>query len=251
MSDSLSVLPSITQLISIGLFLYTAYWAFTIRRVLAVPLFRKQALWVGIVGTYFAATFSYAGLGGVYSTTNPLTNFIGSFLFFLGFIMIFAWVDVTVRIARKTDPLRRDTFRWRRIRTIIWAILVIVPTSVFALALPLLASNQSPSGIELLPALLTIIAIMLSAGPALLLSGSRSKDSTLRRHLKWFGLFVLSLFAAVVGGFSLYLIHAVVIPIVGFVVGYTPFIFAAYCLYRGARSLVPIGHLQLADPPSQ
>src|SRR6266571_3609301 len=93
--------------------------------------------------------------------------------------------------------------------------------------------------------------LMLFAGPALLLSGSRSKDSTLRRHLKWFGLFVLSLFAAVVGGFSLYLIHAVVIPIVGFVVGYTPFIFAAYCLYRGARSLVPIGHLQLADPPSQ
>lgn len=59
--------------------------------------------------------------------------------------------------------------------------------------------------------------------------------------------FVLSLLAAVVGGFSLYLMHAHVIPIVGFIVGYTPFIFAAYCFYRGARSLVLIGHLPLSD----
>lgn len=247
MSDSLSLLPVITQTVSVALFLYTAYWAFAIRRVLAVPLFRRQALWVGIVGTYFAAAFSYAGIGGVYNTTNAVTNFIGSLLFFLGFIIVFAWVDVTVRIARKTDPLRRDTFRWRRVRTVVWAMLVIVPSSVFLLSLPLLASNQSPSGILLLPALVTIVAIMLTTGPALLLSGSRSKDSTLRRHLKWFGLFVLSLFTAVVGGFSLYLIHAQVIPIVGFIVGYTPFILAAYCLYRGARSLIPIGHLPLAD----
>lgn len=121
--------------------------------------------------------------------------------------------------------------------------LVIVPSSVFGLSLPLLASNQSPFGILLLPALVTIVAIMLATGPALLLSGSRFKDSTPRTHLKWFGLFVLSLFTAVVGGFSLYLGHAQVVPIVGFIVGYTPFIFAAYCLYRGARSLAPIAHL--------
>ncbi|HVH15936.1 MAG TPA: hypothetical protein VNA15_09495 [Candidatus Angelobacter sp.] len=142
---------------------------------------------MGIVGTYFAATFSYAVIGGVYNTTNAVANFIGSLSFFLGLIVIFAWVDLTVRIARKTDPLRRDTFRWKRVRTIVWAMLVIVPSSVFGLSLPLLASNQSPSGILLLPALVTIVAIMLTTGPAPLLSGSRSKDSTLRTHPKWFG----------------------------------------------------------------
>lgn len=251
MSDSFSVIPPITQLIAIGLFLYTAYWAFTIRRVLAIHLFRRQALWVGVVGVYLAVAFSFSAIWGIYNSTSALLNLIGSFVFFLGFIMIFAWVDVTVRIARKSDPQRRDTLHWRSVRTIIWAILLIVPISVFILALQLLALNQSPSGIELLPALLTIVAIMLSSGPALLLSGSRSKDTTFRTHLKWFGLFVLSLFAAVTAGFSLHLLQANVAPFSGFIIGYAPFVVAAYCLYRGARSLVPIGHLRLADIPSQ
>jgi hypothetical protein len=247
MPDSLALLPPITQIIAIGLFLYTAYWAFTIRRVIAPPLLRKQALWVGIVGAYFAGTFSYSGLFGVYNTTNALVNFLGSFLFFLGFIMIFAWVDATVRVARKSDPRLRDTLHWKRLRAFIWAGLIVVPITVFGLAVPLLATNQSPGGLELLPALLTIVAIMLSSGPALLLSGSRSKDATLRKHLKWFGLFVFLLFAAVITGFSLYLVRAQVIPIAGFVVGYAPFVAAAYCLYRSARSLVPIGHLPVSD----
>src|SRR4029077_18012675 len=115
MSDNLAILPAITELVTVALFLYTAYWAFTIRRVIPLPLFRRQALWVGIVGAYFAGVFSFSDIYGVYNTTSAVINFIGSFLFFIGFIVIVAWVDVTVRIARKTDPLRRDTFHWMRL----------------------------------------------------------------------------------------------------------------------------------------
>ena len=247
MSDSLSVLPTITELVTIGVFLYTTYWAFTIRRVIPIPLFRRQALWVGVVGAYFAGIVSFTQLYGVYNTTNALINFIGSFLFFIGFIVIVAWVDVTIRIARKTDPLRRDTFHWMRLRTFVWAILLLVQVFVFSLALPLVAQNQSPSGLVLLPSLLAIIAVAVTTGPALLLSGSRSKDKTLRTHLKWFGLFVVSLFSTVIAGFSFYLTQVEIPPALGFVVGFTPFVLAAYCLYRSARSLVPIGHLPLAE----
>jgi hypothetical protein len=94
--------------------------------------------------------------------------------------------------------------------------------------------------------LLPIFVTVISGAFALPRIARSSRDLTLRRQLKWFGLFVVFL---LIMGFSLIVASAVGVAIpqtnaLVFVVviqgiSFTALGVAGYCLYRSARALIP------------
>src|SRR3989441_1947521 len=158
-------------------FSYAAYWAFTVRRVLVHRLYRRQATWVGRMGVYFVALSSFLTLALSTGVSSRYVNVVGGLLIGSGFIVIFAWMDSTIRVARLSDPLFRDTLRWSKLRyflgfgTVGGAIASVISATMSGF------SQVAPFG----------GALFLGAF-ALLLSASRSGDITLRKHLTWTGL---------------------------------------------------------------
>lgn len=55
MFHSVSIIFFILWVLVVALFSYAAYWAFIIRKALATGLYRRQALWAGVMGLYFVA----------------------------------------------------------------------------------------------------------------------------------------------------------------------------------------------------
>src|SRR5579864_505990 len=100
----------------IGLYAYSAVWAFRIRRALMSPIFKDRAGWVGIASLNFAILVS----------SNLLIRFFAPNDFYLSFllycivdaagIVTLAWIDTTIKLARRSDPLNRNTFLWKQLR---------------------------------------------------------------------------------------------------------------------------------------
>jgi hypothetical protein len=228
-----------------GIFLYSAYWGLAIRRALIVPLYRRQALWVSIIGIYFALLFLDIAYANPFASSNPYIFYSGGLLFFTGFVLIFAWTDGTVRVARRSDPLLRDTLHWTKLRVIIWAGIFLGILAFIGILIRLIVAGSPISDIENGGFIVAILAILLSGSPALFVSARRSRDTTLRRHLRWFELFASILIASSVIGYAytVFGTHSGAPAIISAGVGYTTFIVAAYSLYKSARSLAPIGRL--------
>lgn len=250
-----SSFPLVTLLIAVvyvvpvySIVVYGAYWAFAIRRALAGRLYRRQALWLDGFAAYFLTLpliiFSLNPnfpVGG-----DPIVNFFGGAFYYIGYVIIFAWVDATIRVARLSDPLLRDTLHWKKLRMIAWGFAALGMADLIGRSFSVVLTHTFPSLGENLLVLVAILAMVSSGAPALLLSGLRSKDTTLRRHLKWFGLFVGVFITSNTAGFALvtlglvttvsdlqqYLLFAI-----------PPGLVAAYAYYRSARSLAPIGRL--------
>lgn len=228
--------------VAAGVFLYSSYWAFSIRNALVGFIYRRQALWVAIVGVYFAAFFVFAGLTISFGTGNSnsyVTIATDVFIFF-AFIVLFAWIDATMRVARRSDPLHRNTLRWHGLRYFI-----IIGTSfgvggaIFNSAFnPQIPGNPVVGGFFLLA---PVGFALFLGGIALLVSSRRSKDAILTRHLKWLGAFIFFLFVTnevereiisrpgLLGNTAL----------LG-IITYALFAIGAYLLYRSARSLTPL-----------
>jgi hypothetical protein len=198
--------PPFTMVIGwIALYSFGTYWALNIRRALAVRLYRSQALGIGLVAAsvivlvfseIIIAALSRPGGSGPFGEPVELP-----FSYF-AIIVLFYWVDVSVRTARRSDPLLRDTLYWTRLRIIAWAgiILLIAFNSLYVLYLMIdtgLPLDVAPN----LPPVLNIVSFMSFLSPVLLgaiflpLGALRSRDPTIRRHLGWFCLFVLLILA--------------------------------------------------------
>jgi len=222
------VVTNALLVIQFGIFAYTVYLALSIRRALSVGAYRNQALGVGLVAlAWILLLLDYAVLGATHDY-GPFSGVVG-----LVMIMLFYWVDSSVLAARRSDPLLRDTLKWRWLRVVIWVLIV----SATVVAASLASYYQITTGIEpqfmygqgygfgvgYLPATIVVIAGIV----ALPISAYRTKDRFLRRSLEWFGAFVVIL--PIVG--------ATTVPIETF----AALTVAGYCLYRSARSLVPHG----------
>ena len=224
---------------------YGAYWAFTIRKALAGRLYRRQALWLDVFAAYFLTlplvilllnpNFPFGG--------DPTVNFFGGALYYLGYVVVFAWVDATIRVARLSDPLLRDTLHWKRLRNIVWALVALGTAEILGRSLSVILTQTFPSVGENLLLLVAILAIVSSGAPALVLSGLRSKDTTLRRHLRWFGLFVGVFITTNTTGFALITFGLASVTQPYLAVVFPISVVAAYSFYRSARSLAPIGRL--------
>jgi hypothetical protein len=238
MFDSVLVVFFILWALVVGLFSYAAYWAFNIRRALATGLYRRQALWAGTMGLYFVALSTFLTVALSFNITTLSVNLLGGLLISSGFIVLFAWIDSTVRVARRSDPLLRDTLRWSRLRYFIGFVTVGGAVSALITSVNSGFAYVAPFG-----------GALLFGAIALLLSATRSGDATLRRHLKWMGLAIAMLWlASQLTGILFHIFPAG--SITSEVITYSFVVVGGFCLYRSARSLVPLGHLSLPDPPS-
>jgi hypothetical protein len=193
----------------IGLSIYTAYRAFSIRRVSLVPIHRYQALWVGATAIYWIVEFVYLSIELIFYFLYPniilaakipiAVSGIASLLFGLAFI--FAWVDVSVPIARNSDPRNRDILHWRYMRLIIWATVFLNVALASYFLVPSILSMPGTGGLG--PYGLVVlfyskdgpyfVANAVISVAVLLVSYNHSQEGGLRRHLKWFSVSVASL----------------------------------------------------------
>jgi hypothetical protein len=219
-----------------GLFLYASYWAFTTRKVLVAQIYRRQALWVAINGLYFALFFIFAAaavaLGGP-NISNIYADVLADIFTVVAFIAIFAWMDASIRVGRRSDPLHRDTLLWSKLR---YFILVVSSFGIFfSLIFPSSYQQANTSSVVQGSALLGPLGTALFLGGiALFLSAKRSRDSILQRHLKWFAAFVIFLWA------TSQLPHFLSQSIYFELVNYALFLISSFFLYQSAKSLTQV-----------
>jgi hypothetical protein len=272
-----------------GLGIYAAYWSLQIRRALIVSRYRRQALWGALVSLYFAIEIPVSYLAGPVpseSIYTPLTSNLWFDLFgyfvssIFAVVVLFVWADSAVPVARRTDPLLRDPFRWKRTRLFLWAVMIWnVVASVVAVFSVMSGTYifYSPTILELfghvsgsvgsLPenpladsvnnlvvnglhlGFVPKYLVLAVAGVVLVVGGLRSTDANFRSSLRWFGKFV-AVFLVVVSVDTL-----VVIPFGdplapttfnvfwAFVLNLILVPISFYFVYRSARSLVPLNRL--------
>jgi len=208
---------------------YVIYWALEIRHALFVRLYRNQALGVALVA--LSLLFSvYSGLPPV-----VLTAF-GIVLVFVGIFLVFYWIDISLRAARRSDPLLRDTLKWSKVRKVLWPL--IIGLSVLFIVGIILKLENLANFIAPFP----YFIVIASGALYLPVAARRSKDPILRKHFIWFGLFFIGFLIAGSGeggNFPFILVGDLV------TIGGT--LFGGYCLYRSARSLVPLNRFPLEE----
>ena len=234
-SDFSTVFFALWLLVS-ALFSYAAYWAFIIRRALAHRLYRRQASWVVGMGIYFVALSSFLTFAIFYSVNSIFVNVLGGLLIGSGFIVIFAWMDSTIRVARLSDPLSRDTLRWSKLRYFLGLVTVGGGIGSVFTAINSGFSQVAPFG-----------GALFIGAAALLISARRSGDITLRKHLIWTGLCTFFLWLASQVEMPLSSIQLLVQLNLSQVITYALVAAGAYSLYRSAKSLVSLGHVSIAN----
>jgi hypothetical protein len=204
------------------------------------PLYRNRALWVGAVGTFFALLVLSAILIGTFASANRFLILFQFGLTNFGAILVFGWIDSNVRVARRSDPLRRNTLHWTKLRILIWGILSIALVgglvSAFVSDINNVSSLAGLGGAFLESPFTPAAAFGIVA---LAISRRRINDVTLRRHIKWLVFFVLILLFAT----RLVEYSPSSLSTVGFI-GILLLACGAYFLYMAARSLSQLDHLK-------
>lgn len=248
MVDNFAYVAYAEYFLIIFMFGYAAFWAFSIRRALSVGLYRGQASGTGLVAAIVAVVVTIVA-GDVFGN-----QFVITLSTLVLIVVVFNFVDTSVAVARRSDPFLRDTLRWTRLRKYFWG-LVLVLDAVSGLAGVVLPESALYGSLEGIVINSTVFVVTLAIGAiAVPLSALRSGDLTLRVHFRWFGAFLifLLLFVVVVApappinflgvtGFSLFVVA-------DFEAAFVFMFMAAYCLYRCARSLVPLNRLTVAVP---
>jgi hypothetical protein len=221
------------------IYAFTAYWAFSVRKALSVPMYRRQAggtgalaltMWASLYLIFVLSRFSDLRLSDgavVFAFTVPLLAF-------------FYFCDVTMSAARRADPLLRDTLGWSKLRIPLWISIaagfgIIYVWTGYAIlhdnlillnqlnldAFPSIIMNLSFNYLTLLPYVGIVFVVVVAI---------RTKwDKVLRRHLIWVAIALILVFY----GFNIDLPGTYVIV----------FLLVSYSLYQAARSLAPIGHV--------
>lgn len=208
------------------IFAYVSYWAFRIRETFVEGLYRNQALGIGLV-----ALGAYTLLLSIV-LFNDAPIVAGATTFF--------WVDASVLAARRSDPRWRDTFHWTKLRIPAW-ILIIVGLVAFSTEV-LFPGENSPITLAGGQAVLFSVVGPFAIGALVLpVAGRRSKDVSLKRHLAWFGRFGATLVLLFVNLFvGLFLMSGDIQNDYLLVTQTLILTVAGYCLYRSAKSLVPL-----------
>lgn len=226
--------------------IYGAYWAFAIRRAIFTGVYRSQALWIGFFSLYFIGYVSGLdnGAPGVSLTFDLLVT---AYYVVLS-LLLFRLIDVDVNVARRSDPLLRDTLRWRTLRLIIWTIIMAASFLVFIVAASRDIGIAIPPLIIAVSQALVYLPMAIPGVIGLTIGARRSADQTLRRSLEWLGLFFVALLLT---SLSYFLVIGGLVTVPRDLynsLGGLAFIPAAYCLYRSAKSLAPLGRISLERP---
>jgi hypothetical protein len=247
MSGSLGFALAIVlgDLVPAAIGLYAAYWAFSIRRALAGRVYRSHALWLGVLCIVWEVGLPINGL-----TSNSMIIALALNLsLFAELAFFFAFVDSTVPVARRSDPLLRGISHWEKVRFVLWGDLGLAAIYLVIAAIDPSSENSGFGGAIGFP--LFLLPFILGA-PVVLIGARRSKDQVLRASLKWLGVLLLSfLFNALLSFIEMFVFG---ISQYDSTFSYPALVFApgailgAYALYRAARSLAPMNRLQDVEP---
>ncbi len=243
-SSLLNALTAAITVFTILIIGYAGYWALSIRGALRTPLYKNHALALAVVAAAFGVLDIEATLVDISILVVPaifLTLF-GTFLF------IFYFIDSAMLSARRADPLLRDTARWTMLRKPLWVIMIV--TITFAIGSSV-AGYSGYGGIFLLP----FILVAITGGAFLPRATRRSKDMTFNRHLKWFGIFVVLaivwLIVILLGTFQamnpVTLYNSPLTTAGSYVIDLADILglaVAGFCLYKSAKSLVPLNKIE-------
>ncbi len=243
MPSEIASIAAILTIIVGTVFSYGAYWALTIRKALMSGIYRRQALWVGGVGLYFAIVSVFAAFIAISDITGIYLNLLAASLIVLGFIVCFDWIDSTLRVARRSDPLLRDTIHWSKLRYFIGITGAV--GLFFNIVFNVVFTNSFYSNPSSPPVVGYLGTVLFLGAIGLLLSGRRSGDMTLRKHLRWFGMGAILLWIS--GQLASPWVGVANLPIIVPGITYSLFGVAAYSLYRSAKSLVPLEHFSTIE----
>ncbi len=247
-SDTLYlIVPPILIIVSAVIFAFAARFSFLIVRALATPLYKSRARWTGLLSISFIIFLIMV----IIEVLLPKTPFVPNLTleayvtFYVAFpvvlLVLYAWIDRTISLAVSQDYLGRDPLRWKKIRPLYWAVVAVQSILLFLVPVGFLFFYPEMTILNGIGMLLFSVTLAYSA-VALAIAGIRTKDLTLRNHLKWFGYNLLAL------------LLTVIIAIFSTVFSWFPVIFVSYCFYRMARSLAPISRLSPSDltiPPAR
>jgi hypothetical protein len=228
---------------------YGAYWAFEIRRALAVRLYRSQALGIGLLSLSVGlAQLFYTG--SIFYGWAPELSF-ASILFFA--LALLYWTNTSVGAARQSDPVLRDTFHWSRLRLVLLASIIVPVVYDSANILYNVLSGHgvtaTATGFLAITFEIPVLVPIVAAAIILPVIGLRSKDPVLRKHLLWFGFFAVLLLTFIKVLSSLFAdpLQAILMQDLGLLLG-------GYCIYKSAKSLVPLNKIEPSrdgDPDSK
>ena len=241
--------------------LYASYWAFSFRSSFAVGLYRRQAFWLGMISLVFAAVSCLDYFGAAFYPQSSGLDVVVTLSQNLTVIVAFFWIDSSVLVGRRSDPLLRDTIKWSRLRFLPWTLMLGAETLVIGYVVSQ-ASRGTFDVSGSLPPLISVslgvalITPFLSTAIVVPLTASRSTDSVFRTHLRWLGVVVL---------FLAFLAVQVLIPIAnGSAVGavqvfrswldtpqlnalsFATLLVATIAFFKGAKSLAPTDTLPVA-----
>jgi hypothetical protein len=231
------------------MFAYAVFWGFNIRAALSVRPYRNQALGIGLIGLAFTFVTIISNVTDfVYSNNSNLAGDLVLPVYYLGFIVIFYWIDASALAARRSDPLLRDTLHWTRVRLLFWPVILILAGIAMSIDLySIVTGLPPPAYLGPLPG--ANFLVILASGVAVLpISAGRSRDLAFRRHLEWFGVFAALLFAFIVESAVTNLPAIADLTVFTTLEVAVPFTAGAYCLYRSARSLVPLNRFSAIGP---
>ena len=230
-SDFLTI--SLPLLLMVGLtdaiLLYATYLSLTVWRGLAVPEFRSRALWMALFGIPVATALAYGVTSYTILPTDSLFSApaISESIFTLGLVALFIWIDRMVRIAIRMDYLRRDILQWRRLRLVYYVFFVVANIFYFA------RYFVNLSGVMVVAEAALVIPLLYGIS-ALIIGARNTRDLTFKGHVRWFGY----MGAAITPVLVIYTQAGHPTVLLGI-----PLILVAFCFYKMARNLVPIGKL--------
>ncbi len=216
-------------IVPLPLLAYVIYWALEIRHALFVRLYRNQALGVALVAVAVVLS-TYGGIAPAFSLPSGVEDVTGAAVFF-AFLLLFYWIDISLRAARRSDPLLRDTLHWSQVRKVLWPLYL----GILAILVVWIVLDLGNFLLFLAPPLIVVISGLLYLPTV----ARRSKDPVLRRHFVWFGLFFIGFFLAGFGelGNFPFDMEGDLLTIAGLLL-------SGYFLYRSARSLVPLNEIE-------
>ena len=179
-------------------------------------MYRNQALGIGLISAFL--TFgTLDGTGTIYS---------------VAILLVFYWIDVSMAAVRRSDPLLRDPISWKKLRFVLW------PVVVLGLAASDASNFLVVGGVpgELAGAI-EVVAFLVIPSCGVLLFGvaaRRTSDRGLKRQIEWLGLFAIVQFVTIV------------VSSINSVSGATYFLgfaIGGFFLYKSARALAPLNRL--------
>ena len=238
LSDILNAAGDVVSVVSAGIFLFATYRAFTIGRVLVRGAYRNRALWTG--GTTIALILL------IIAASLPSSDPLSGASFVVIFVILFAFVDSSIKVTQEADFFHRSPLGWQRLRKPLYVILI--GSSLVGASLAYLEPSD---GLLLLAGVLLwfgAAGVCISYAAAALRVGARgTPDSSMRRFVRMLGLAIVCM----VLFFTIWIPFApfsLTVQDLGSLISTFFLPAAGYFLYLAVMSLSPVGHVEKEIP---